>query len=137
VAVVLPLFFAVIGLSVRVDLLSNVRDLLVCGLVIVVAVVGKLGATTIIARLTRLGWRDSVALGVMVNCRGLTELVVLSTGLSLGIIGPDLFAMFVLMTLVTTMMTGPLLGWLRLDRVSPDAELVRREEQARSAAARA
>jgi Kef-type K+ transport system membrane component KefB len=53
----------------------------------------------------------------MVNCRGLTELVVVSAGLSLGIIGQDLFVMFVAMTLVTTIMTGPLLGWLKLDTI--------------------
>lgn len=52
----------------------------------------------------------------MMNCRGLTELVVISTGLSLGIIGQNLFVIFVVMTLVTTMMTGPLLGWLKLNR---------------------
>ncbi|MCA1704343.1 MAG: hypothetical protein LC808_14210, partial [Actinobacteria bacterium] len=58
----------------------------------------------------------SVGLGIMMNCRGLTELVVITTGLSLGIIGQNLFVMFVVMTLVTTMMTGPLLGRLKLDR---------------------
>jgi K+:H+ antiporter len=122
VAVVLPLFFAVVGLSVQLGLLSHVRDLMVCGLVILVAVTGKIGATTVIARLTRLRWRESVALGVMVNCRGLTGLVVLTTGLSFGIIGPDLFVMFVIMALVTTLMTGPLLGRLRLVAADEHAE---------------
>lgn len=128
VAVVLPLFFAVVGLSVRVDLLADVQGMLVCGLVVLAAVGSKLGATTLIARLTRLGWRESAALGVMVNCRGLTGLVVVSTGLSLGIIGEDLFVMFVIMALVTTIMTGPLLQRLRLDQ--PDEGIVQPAEPA-------
>ena len=115
VAVVLPLFFAVVGLKVQIDLLSNRWDLLMCGLVIVVAITSKIGTTALTARLTRLTWRESIGLGVMVNCRGLTGLVVVSTGLSLGIISQRLFVMFVAMVLVTTMMTGPLLGRLKVD----------------------
>jgi Kef-type K+ transport system membrane component KefB len=121
VNVVLPLFFAVIGFSLQVALLRDPRDLLMCVLLIVIAIVSKLGATTLVARLTKLTWRESAGLGVMVNCRGLTELVVVSAGLSLGIIGPDLFAAFVAMTLVTTIMTGPLLRRLKLDKAEPDA----------------
>ncbi|WP_326950774.1 cation:proton antiporter [Amycolatopsis sp. NBC_01307] len=116
VTFVLPLFFAVIGFSLQLTFLRNPRDFLMCGLLIVVAVAGKLGATTLVARLTGLSWRESAGLGVMVNCRGLTELVMVSAGLSLGIIGPDLFAAFVVMTLVTTVMTGPLLRRLELER---------------------
>ncbi|MDQ7807512.1 cation:proton antiporter [Amycolatopsis sp. A133] len=114
VTAVLPLFFAVIGFSMHVGFLRNLRDVLVCLLVIVVAVTSKLGTTTLVGRLTGLTWRESAGLGVMVNCRGLTELVVVSAGLSLGIIGPDLFVVFVVMTLVTTAMTGPLLRRLDL-----------------------
>lgn len=115
VTVVLPLFFAVVGLNVQIDfLLGSLQDLLVCGLVLVVAITSKVGTTTLIARLTKLTWRDSAGLGVMMNCRGLTELVVIATGLSLGIIGQNLFVIFVVMTLVTTMMTGPLLRRLNL-----------------------
>jgi Kef-type K+ transport system membrane component KefB len=88
----------------------------VCGLVIVVAIVSKVGGTTLIARLTKLTWRDSIGLSVMMNCRGLTELVVITTGLYLGIIEQNLLVIFVVMTLVTTMMTGPLLGRLKLGR---------------------
>ncbi len=121
VNVVLPLFFAVIGFSLQVALLRDPRDILMCVLLIVTAIVSKLGATTLVARLTKLTWRESAGLGVMVNCRGLTELVVVSAGLSLGIIGPGLFAAFVAMTLVTTIMTGPLLRRLKLDKAEPDA----------------
>ncbi|HSV67908.1 MAG TPA: cation:proton antiporter [Mycobacteriales bacterium] len=121
VSFVLPLFFAVVGLKVRIDLLSSLRDLLTCLLVIMVAMTSKIGSTALVARLTRLTWRESMGLGVMVNCRGLTELVVITTGLSLGIIEQRLFVMLVVMTLVTTMMTGPLLGRLNLDREQPIA----------------
>ncbi|CAM3703027.1 cation:proton antiporter [Kibdelosporangium persicum] len=114
VNVILPLFFAVIGFSMQIGFLRTTQDLLVCGLMIVVAITSKVGTTTLVGRLTKLTWRESAGLGVMVNCRGLTELVVVAAGLSLGIIGPDLFVMFVAMTLVTTIMTGPLLGWLKL-----------------------
>jgi len=123
VALALPLFFAVIGFSMRVGFLGDLRDLLLCGLMVLVAVVSKVGTTTLVGRLTKLTWRESLGLGVMVNCRGLTELVVVSTGLSLGIIGPDLFVMFVVMTLVTTAMTGPLLGRLRLAPTPADPRL--------------
>ena len=114
VSVTLPLFFAVVGLNMQIESLGNLQDLLVCGLVIIVAMTSKIGPTTLIARLTKLTWRDSLGLGVMMNCRGLTELVVITTGLSVGIIGQNLFVVFVAMTLVTTVMTGPLLGRLRL-----------------------
>ncbi|MER5262791.1 cation:proton antiporter [Actinosynnema sp. NPDC002837] len=120
VALVLPLFFAVIGFSVHVEFLDDPRDLLLGGLMVLVAVVSKVGTTTLVGRLTKLTPRESLGLGVMVNCRGLTELVVVSTGLSLGVIGPDLFAVFVVMTLVTTAMTGPLLRRLRLGGTPAD-----------------
>ena len=112
----LPLFFATVGFRINLVVSVSTTDLLVCGLVIVVATASKIGATTFAGRAGRIGWRDSLVLGVMMNCRGLTELVVLSTGLALGVIGNDLFAIFVVMTLVTTTMTAPLLGALGCKR---------------------
>ncbi len=122
ICAVLPLFFAMVGVSVEIGVLNNLQDLLVCGLVIVVAITSKIGGTSLIARSTKLPWRESLGLGVMMNCRGLTELVVITTGFSLGIIGENLFAVFVVMTLVTTMMTGPLLGWLKLNKEGSSEE---------------
>jgi len=122
VLLALPLFFATVGFRIDLNVSSGITDLLVCLLVIVVAVVSKLAATALAARAARFGWRDTFGLGVMMNCRGLTELIVLSTGLTLGVIGQNLFAIFVVMTLVTTAMTAPLLGALRLDSaVSEDS----------------
>ncbi|MGH4014287.1 MAG: cation:proton antiporter [Pseudonocardiaceae bacterium] len=122
VAAIIPLFFAVVGLNVQINFLGNLQDLLLCGLVLMIAVTSKIGTTTLIARLTKLKWRDSLGLGIMMNCRGLTELVVITTGLSLGIIGENLFVIFVVMTLVTTIMTGPLLWRLKLHSEKPAIE---------------
>jgi Kef-type K+ transport system membrane component KefB len=118
VAAILPLFFATVGISLKIDSLPSRIDVAACGLLVAVAMASKIGATVLIARFAKLGWRNSLGLGVMMNCRGLTEIVMITTGLSLGVIGQKLFAMFVVMTLVTTMMTGPLLSRLKLDRKS-------------------
>jgi Kef-type K+ transport system membrane component KefB len=82
----------------------------------VVATVGKFGGTLAAARLTGLRWREALTLGLLMNTRGLMELIVLNIGLDMGILSPTLFAMMVLMALVTTMATTPLLqlvapGW--------------------------
>jgi K+:H+ antiporter len=79
---------------------------------VVVATAGKFGGTTIAARASGLGWRDSGALGILMNTRGLVELIVLNIGLDLGVITPRLFTMLVIMALVTTMMTSPILSTL-------------------------
>jgi Kef-type K+ transport system membrane component KefB/nucleotide-binding universal stress UspA family protein len=105
----LPLFFAFTGLRTRIGLVEGREMWLYCGLIILVAVAGKFGGSTISARLTGLGWREAGALGVLMNTRGLMELVILTIGLELGVISPALFAMMVLMALVTTFMTSPLL----------------------------
>jgi Kef-type K+ transport system membrane component KefB len=77
-----------------------------------VATVGKLGGTMIAARLTGLGMRESAGLGVLMNTRGLMELVVLNIGLDLGVISPTLFTMMVVMAIVTTLATSPALHWI-------------------------
>jgi Kef-type K+ transport system membrane component KefB len=82
-------------------------------LIILVATAGKFGGTLLSARVTGLGWRDSTALGVLMNTRGLMELIVLNIGLDLHVITPTLFAMMVLMALVTTVSTTPVLERLR------------------------
>jgi Kef-type K+ transport system membrane component KefB len=106
----LPLFFAFSGLRTQVELLNDPASWLVCGAIIAVATLGKLGGTLITARLTGMGWNDSFALGALMNTRGLVELVALNIGYDLGILSPRIFAMLVLMALVTTFMTGPLLN---------------------------
>jgi len=108
----LPAFFAVTGMNTRVGLIHGVEAWLWCGLVIVVATVGKFGGTVVAARVTGKSWRDSAALGALMNTRGLMGLIVIDVGLDLGVVTPTLFAMMVLMALGTTMAAGPVLGWL-------------------------
>jgi len=82
---------------------------LYCGMIIVVAVAGKFGGASLSARLTGMPWREAGAVGILMNTRGLMELVVLNVGLDIRVISPALFTMMVLMALVTTFMTTPLL----------------------------
>jgi Kef-type K+ transport system membrane component KefB len=112
VVLFLPAFFAVTGLRTRIGLVAGWSDAFVCGLIVAVATVGKFGGTLAAAKLTGHGWRDSVALGTLMNTRGLMELIVLNVGLDLGVIEPRLFAMLVIMALVTTFATSPVLSLL-------------------------
>jgi Kef-type K+ transport system membrane component KefB len=105
----LPCFFAFTGMRTQILLLGEPTEWLICAGVIVVASVGKLGGSALAARLMGIGWRDSIALGVLMNTRGLVEIVVLNIGLDLGVLSPALFAMLVVMALVTTFATSPLL----------------------------
>lgn len=108
----LPAFFAYTGMRTHISLVSGLDSWLWCGAIILMATLGKFGGTLVAARLTGLNWRDSAALGTLMNTRGLMELIVLNIGLDLGIISPTLFAMMVVMALVTTAMTAPILEWL-------------------------
>jgi Kef-type K+ transport system membrane component KefB len=106
----LPIFFVVIGLATRVDLLDNGYLWAITGLVIAVAVAGKWGGSMVAARLTGESWQDAAAIGILMNTRGLTELVILSVGLELGVITTTVFTIMVLMALVTTLMATPVLA---------------------------
>jgi Kef-type K+ transport system membrane component KefB len=108
----LPAFFAYTGMRTRIDLVSGWNEWLLCGSIVLIATVGKLGGTLAAARLTGLGWRQSAALGTLMNTRGLMELIVLNLGLEMGVISPTLFSMMVVMALVTTLATAPILGLL-------------------------
>jgi len=108
----LPAFFAYTGMRTEIGLVSGAGPWLMCGLITLTATVGKVGGTWVAARLTGLDRHTATALGVLMNTRGLMELIVLSIGLDLGVISPTLFAMMVLMALATTMATAPMLRWL-------------------------
>lgn len=110
VVLFLPLFFAFTGLRASIGMVNGSQMWLDCLLIIAVAVVGKLGGSMLAARFTGMGWRESAAIGILMNTRGLIELVVLNIGLDIGVISPALFTMMVLMALVTTFMTTPLLA---------------------------
>jgi Kef-type K+ transport system membrane component KefB len=121
-AVMLPLFFVVTGLSVVINTLRGQDFLLLAGLCLI-AIAGKLGPAYGAARLSGLDSRQSGIVAVLVNARGLTELIALSVGLQAGIIGTRLFTVLVLMGLVTTLMTGPLLTLIGRSRPSQPVSL--------------
>jgi Kef-type K+ transport system membrane component KefB len=106
----LPLFFAFTGLRTQVGLLNDPSGWLICLGLILIATLGKLGGTMVAARLTGVNWIDSFALGALMNSRGLIELIALNIGYDLGILSPPMFTMLVVMALVTTALTGPLLS---------------------------
>ncbi len=105
----LPLFFAFTGLRTQIGLLNDVQGWLMCLGIISVATLGKLGGSAITARLTGMNWSESLQLGALMNTRGLMELIALNIGYDLGVLSPRIFTMLVIMALVTTMLTGPLL----------------------------
>lgn len=105
----LPAFFAITGMRTEIGLVSGLYEWGVCLLIIGVATAGKFGGAFLAARLTGSEWRESAALGILMNTRGLMELIVLNVGLELGVISATLFTMMVLMALATTLATTPIL----------------------------
>jgi Kef-type K+ transport system membrane component KefB len=108
----LPVFFAFTGLRTQVGLLSDLASWRDCLLIIAVAFLGKVGGVAATARLTGHASREAAALGVLMNTRGLMELIALNLGYDLGVLSPPLFTMLVLMALATTFATAPLLSAL-------------------------
>jgi Kef-type K+ transport system membrane component KefB len=107
--VLLPFFFTVVGLSTRIDLLDRPALWALALLVTVTAVAGKWGGCVLAARVVGETWRDASTIGILMNTRGLTELVILRVGLELGVINTTVFTVMVLMALATTFMATPLL----------------------------
>jgi K+:H+ antiporter len=138
-ALMLPLFFAYSGLRTNIGLLGTDATLwLWCGAILLVAVAGKLGGSALAARAVGESWNRSFQIGTLMNCRGLTELVVLNIGLDLGVLSPTLFTMLVIMALVSTAMSAPMTRRLaRRDgyNVIEGGFLVRHDEQQYSTAA--
>jgi Kef-type K+ transport system membrane component KefB len=112
VVLLLPLFFAYTGLRTRIGVGGGRAIWFYSALVIVVAITGKLGGSMFAARLAGMPWREAASLGILMNTRGLMELVILNIGLDIGVISPAMFSIMVLMALVTTFMTTPLLEWV-------------------------
>lgn len=109
IVVLMPLFFALAGLNTSANAFSD-ASLGAMALILVVAALGKIGGGLVGARLAGYNWRDSFATGSLMNARGLMELIVIKVGLDAGLIGPELFTMLLVMALVTTAMTGPLIS---------------------------
>jgi Kef-type K+ transport system membrane component KefB len=108
----LPLFFALTGMRTRFDLLNDSSMWVWTGIVLAAAVFGKMGGAALAARWTGQSWRDAIALGALLNTRGLVELIVLNIAYNVGAFTPALFTMMVVMALVTTMTTAPVLNLL-------------------------
>jgi len=105
----LPAFFAFTGMRTEISLLNEPAHWLICAVIVLMATLGKFGGTYCAARLTGYANRESAALGILMNTRGLMELIVLNIGLDLGVLSPTLFTMMVLMALITTIATAPIL----------------------------
>ncbi len=120
-AFLLPLFFAFTGLRTQIGLLHDWEGWLVCAVLVGIATLGKLGGSMAAARWTGMNWHDSFCLGALMNTRGLVELIVLNVGYDLGILSARVFAMMIVMALVTTAMTGPLLSLAGILRRQPGA----------------
>lgn len=107
-ALMLPMFFAYSGLRTNIGLLNDVSSWLWCGAIVLVAIVGKLAGSAVAARAAGENWNRSLQIGTLMNCRGLTELIVLNVGLDLGVLSPTLFTMLVIMALISTAMAAPM-----------------------------
>jgi Kef-type K+ transport system membrane component KefB len=119
--ILLPLFFALTGLRTRLDLLNDPSTWLWTGFILLLAVVGKIGGAVLGARMTGQDWRFSLALGALLNTRGLVELIVLNIAYNAHVFSPTLFTMLVVMALVTTAVTVPILNCLKISSLA-DAE---------------
>jgi Kef-type K+ transport system membrane component KefB len=108
----LPLYFVYSGLHTQIGLIRTPWLWLICLLVLGIACIGKITGSMFVARFVGESWHTSLSLGVLMNTRGLVELIVLNIGLDQGILSPTFFSMLVIMALVTTMMTSPLLSLL-------------------------
>jgi len=119
----LPLFFVFTGLRTEVGLLDDPYLWKIAGFIFLVAVIGKFVGSALAAKFVGQNWRDSLSIGVLMNTRGLMELVVLNIGYDLGVLNPQIFAMMVIMALLTTFMTGPMLNIIgRLFQKEPNIE---------------
>lgn len=125
VVLFLPAFFAFTGMRTQIGLVHGTSQWLLCGVILATASIGKFGGSFVAARLAGLGNRDAASLGILMNTRGLMELIVLNLGLDLHILSPTLFAMLVLMAVITTFATTPILHLLTRNVAEPDAEPAR------------
>jgi Kef-type K+ transport system membrane component KefB len=129
VVLLLPLFFAYTGLRTQIGLLSDPTHWLYTVLIIGIASAGKFGGATVAARICRMSWRDASAIGILMNTRGLMELIILNIGKDLGVITNAVFAMMVIMAIVTTALTTPILHWVH-PKVESEAERIAAREKA-------
>ena len=121
IAILLPIFFASTGLRTSFGLIHGTDLWIYFGLILLVAVVGMWGGTTLAARCVGMSWAESTTIGILMNTRGLMEIVILTIGRDIGVISSTMFAMMLLMALATTCMTTPLLRWCRPHQIREPA----------------
>ena len=124
-ALLVPLFFVYSGLNTQLTLVNTPGLWMITGAIFLIACLGKGGGCWIAARLAGIRPRDALGVATLMNCRGMVELILLNIGLQQGLITPTLFTMMVLMALATTLMTGPVFGyvWNRADEPVMDPAL--------------
>jgi len=123
IILLLPLFFVITGLRTQIGLLNEGHLWVTFGWILLIAVVGKFGGSAIAAKFVGQSWKDSLSIGVLMNTRGLMQLIVLNIGFDLGILSAQIFAMMVLMAIATTLMTGPaldLINWAMKEKSTRD-----------------
>lgn len=120
----LPLFFVFTGLRTQIGLLNELHLWKICLAIVAVAVTGKFVGSSLAAKFVGQSWKDSLSIGALMNTRGLVELVVLNIGYDLGVLGPEIFTMLVIMALVTTVMTGPALDLINKFFAEPEKEII-------------
>ncbi len=125
VVLFLPAFFAFTGLRTQLDLVRGAGQWGMCLVITLVACLGKFGGTAAASRLSGLDWRHSLAMGALMNTRGLMELIVLNVGLDQGVISPSLFCMMVVMAVVTTLAAAPALDLLGRSSLSTPGDASR------------
>ncbi|MDO9153782.1 MAG: cation:proton antiporter [Paludibacter sp.] len=118
--VLLPLFFVYTGLRTEINLLNDLNLWKITGLIIVVAIIGKFVGSALTAKAIGQNWKESLSIGALMNTRGLMELVVINIGYELGVFSPEIFAMMVIMALVTTFMTTPALALI--NKIFPETK---------------
>jgi len=127
IVLLLPLYFAYTGLRTSVGLISG-PALFYFGLILLVAIVGKFCGAFLASRLSGMSWREAGSIGVLMNTRGMVELVALNIGLDIGVISPLVFTLLVLMAIITTLMTTPVLDWIYPRGLREKGSQVMREE---------
>ncbi|MBN1791619.1 MAG: cation:proton antiporter [Bacteroidales bacterium] len=123
--ILLPLFFVATGLRTEIGLINSASLWLLCLLIILIATLSKFGGTLLASRYVGLNWRNSLILSTLMNSRGLMELIVLNIGYDLGLLGPELFTMLVLMALITTFFTGPGLNLINVFKPRKESITIR------------
>lgn len=110
IVLLLPVFFIFSGLRTKIGLINDWSEWLICLMVILVAVAGKFGGCFAASRVVGKNWKDSLSIGILMNTRGMMELIILNIGYELGILSSEIFTIFVLMALATTFLTNPCLN---------------------------